>query len=306
MKHPFMPGPMEGVMNPLFCRAAAELELLPVMVTPFLRISVDLPRRGRIIKWLEPLVIPGKPLVVQLMGNDPANLSAAARVLYDYGVREFNLNFACPSGQVVRSGAGGALLKNPDLMRKIAAALRRELPDISLSVKLRCGFAGPNEIDDIIPAFDGLVDYMAVHFRTVSEGYRKITGGLERLRKIAAISPVPVVGNGDIETPEDARIMMETTGCEGVMCARGLLRDPYLLKRLSGGECPEVAAGRDVFFGRAVEIAAAEPGAYWCRPRLLELARFVYGADSAQFRKLVAIGKFSPAHLLKAWRDGRQ
>ncbi len=291
-----MPGPMEGVMNPLFCRTAAALELLPVMVTPFLRISVDVPRRNKIIKWLEPLAIPGKPLVIQLMGDDPANLAAAARILYDYGVREFNLNFACPSGQVVRSGAGGALLKNPALMRSITAALRHELPDIALSVKLRCGFADPRETDDIIPAFDGLVDYMAVHFRTVSEGYRSVSGGLERLRRAVALSPVPVIGNGDIETPEDARRMLETTGCAGVMCARGLLRDPYLLRRLGGMESPEISPGRDLFFRTALAIAAAEPEVYWSRPRLLELARFVYGSDSTQFRELVGIRNFQPEH----------
>lgn len=294
-----MPGPMEGVMNPLFCRIAGALDLLPVMVTPFLRISTDVPRRGKIRKWLESLRIPGKPLVVQLMGDDPVNLSVAAEILYaDCGVREFNLNFACPSGQVVRSGAGGALLKDPERMRRITAAIREALPDISLSVKLRCGFVDPVEIDGIIPAFDGLIDYMAVHYRTVGEGYRRIGDGLERLKRVVALSPVPVVGNGDIATPEDAAAMMDFTGCAGVMCARGLLRDPYLLKRLSGAECPEAVAGREAFFRRALEIAAAEEE-YWSRPRLVELARFVYGTESTRFRELIAVKEFTPENLLK-------
>ncbi len=298
LKYKYMPGPMEGVMNPLFCRTAAALELLPVMVTPFLRISIDVPRRNKIIRWLEPLIIPGKPLIVQLMGDDPANLTAAARILYDYGVREFNLNFACPSGQVVRSGAGGALLKNPAQMRRISASIKEALPDIALSVKLRTGFKEPGELENIVPAFEGLVDFMVVHFRTVSEGYKAVDNGVLRLKRAVELSPVPVVGNGDIETPADAQAMIESTGCAGVMCARGLLRDPYILRRLAGETCPDVEAGREAFFNRALEIAMNNPLEFWNRPRLTELARFIYGIDSDQFRRLVEIDDFAPENVI--------
>ncbi len=284
-------------MSPLFCAVAARLDLLPVMFTPFLRISIDLPRRNKIIRWLEPLILPGKPVIVQLMGDNPGKLAGAVGILYDYGIREFNLNFACPSGQVLSSGAGGALLKNPDLMRRIMLEIRHRYPEITLSAKLRTGFADSAEADKIIPVFSDCADFLAIHYRTVKEGYREIGDGLERLSRITSLTGLPVVGNGDVNTPEDARKMLETTGCAGIMCARGLLKDPFLLKRLANSTVPDVISGKKIFFQTALELAEECYDEFWSKPHLLELARFIWGVSSPEFRELIAIDEFTPDNI---------
>lgn len=292
---------MEGVMSPLFCATAAALDLLPEMITPFLRISQDIPRIGKIRKWLKPLIIQGKPLTVQLMGDSPENLLKAAKLLRAEGVASFNLNFACPSGQVIRSGAGGALLKNPGQMRRIASVIRESMPDTALSVKLRIGFLSPAEYSDIAAAFEGLnLNFMAVHFRTVSEGYRKITDGLDRIRNAVLKSPAPVIGNGDIMTVADAQLMLKETGCAGVMCARGLLRDPFLLRRLKEQEAPAAEVGRRIFYRNALEIAESAPEKYWSRPQLIELARFIWGVSSPEFQRIIKLHEFSVETVRKA------
>lgn len=290
----FLPGPMEGVMSPLFCAVAAQLDLLPEMITPFLRISQDLPRIGKMRKWLQPLILPNKPLTVQLMGNDPDNLRRVVQLLHAEGVKSFNLNFACPSGQVVRSGAGGALLKNPELMRRITADIRNSMPELLLSVKLRIGFASADEFPVIAAAFNGLnLDFMAVHFRTVADGYRCVPDGLERLKRAVELSPALVIGNGDIFTPGDATQMLEKTGCAGVMCARGLLRDPYLLKRLSEKVDIDPAAGRQLVYNCALDLAAANPELYWSKPQIIEMARFIWGVQSEQFQRIIKLKEFN-------------
>lgn len=290
----FLPGPMEGVMSPLFCAVAAQLDLLPEMITPFLRISQDLPRIGKMRKWLKPLIIPNKPLTVQLMGDDPDNLRRVVQLLYAEGVNSFNLNFACPSGQVVRSGAGGALLKEPELMRRITSIIRDSVPEVLLSVKLRIGFASADEFPVIATAFNGLnLDFMAVHFRTVAEGYRSVSDGLERLKRAVELSPAPVIGNGDVFTPDDATRMLEETDCAGVMCARGLMRDPYLLKRLDEKGDIDPAFGRQLFFNCALDLAAANPELYWSQPQLIEMARFIWGVQSEPFQRIIKLKELS-------------
>jgi len=301
MKVRILPGPMEGVMSPLFCAVAAQLDLLPEMITPFLRISQDLPRIGKMRKWLKPLTIPNKPLTVQLMGDDPINLQRTVQLLHKEGVKSFNLNFACPSSKVLRSGAGGALLKNPELMRRIISGIRENVPEVLLSVKLRVGFASADELPSIVAAFDDLnLDFMAVHFRTVDEGYRRVSDGLERLKRAVELSSVPVIGNGDILTSDDASRMLENSGCAGVMCARGLLRDPFLLKRLSEKVDITPAAGRLIFYNRALDLASSYPELYWSKPQLLEMARFVWGTSSKQFQRIVKLDNFSVGNIRKS------
>lgn len=286
----FFPGPMEGVMTPLFCRAFQQLHLTTGWLTPYYRITTHVPKPARLKKFLQPYLEGDLPVIVQLLGTDAGLQAAAAARMLDCGARGINLNFACPSRQVLRSGAGGAMLRDPELMAQILTEIKNALPDISLSVKIRCGFENWQECEKIVPALaeTGIPDFIAAHFRTVKENYAAVTGGLARLRRIVRLAgTVPVIGSGDVFSGADARKMLET-GCAGVMAARGILRDPFLIHNLQqpGKRRPAAEKGRQYFF-RALQETAKEHPEFFSRSKFLEYAAMMWGKDSPQFAQLL-------------------
>ena len=286
-----MPGPMEGIMHPLFCKAVSELALFDFWITPFLRISTDVPRDSRLKHFIRPFAETGLPVIVQLMGNNPGLIAAAAARFRKLGVAGVNLNFACPSKQVISSGAGGSLLRKPELMRQIIEQTANACPEFSLSVKLRAGYEDPAEMEGIFErAISGVkLDFIAMHFRTVNEMYRKTSQGFERILKAVKLAGnVPLIANGDIFSAEDAAAMFRATGSSGIMIARGLLKDPFLSRRIRQA-CGDADArtitgdGRTIFFNKLLEIARRAPSEYWSRPQFMELANYMWGSSHPYF-----------------------
>ena len=222
------PGPMEGVMTPQLIRAVSKLQLVQRWMTPFLRISNNVPRERIFREFLEPYLESGLPVTMQLMGTDIRCLSETAERLQKYPLAGLNFNCGCPSKRVVSSGAGGGALRDLGHTFAIIAALR-EAVKIPFSVKLRVGWSSPEEQERIIPELCRLgVDMLFVHYRTVKELYLPVCGRDERLkRSLELAGSVPVVVNGDFDTAEDIALAREM-GAAGVMSARGWLRNPSL------------------------------------------------------------------------------
>ena len=130
-----------------------------------------------------------------------------------------------------------------------------------------------------------LLQYLFIHFRTVAEQYRPVGGRLERLgRAVELAGEVPVVLNGDVDTLEDAeQLSAALPGAAGIMCARGWLRDPYLLRRLEGHSAPEPETGRERFFRTVV-------GNGFPVNKSIELSNFIWGRErNPYFRHLVTL-----------------
>lgn len=283
-----MPGPMEGIMRPGFCRAFNELGLTNLWITPFLRITTHVPRKVKIHEFVEPYRPDLMPVIFQLMGNDPDKIAASAKRIGEFGVAGINLNFACPSSRVLRKNGGGALLKNIPLMAEIINKVKEACPGLSVSVKLRCGFESPDEMRQVIPAvIKTNVDFIALHFRTVEEMYIKIEDGLERLALgVQLAENVPVIGNGDICSPKDAEQMLRQTGCAGVMIGRGLLKNPWIIRELEGqGESGKITADAKKirFFAKLLEYASEEPEKYWRRSNFTEYAKLIFDRKDPRF-----------------------
>ena len=286
MKSPeFWPGPMEGVMTPALLRAAAELHLVRRWMTPFLRVT-GVPKRKHLEAFLAPFA--GElPVTLQLMGNDPGAVAATAAAAAETGVNSFNLNFGCPSRQVTSGKAGGGALRDPDGMIRMTETVKAAIPERPLSVKLRTGWSAPGEQEEFLPrlAATGCVEKFFVHFRTVKEQYLPVPGREERLkRSLELAGTIPVVLNGDVSTPEQAAALLETLpGSAGIMCARGWLRDPFLLRRLEGLPCPGQEEGREIFF-RAVTSGGFPVN------KSIELSNFIWGKEhNPYFRRLVTL-----------------
>ena len=179
-----------------------------------------------------------RPLGVQLFGEDPAILAAAARLVGNAG-ELLDINLGCPVNKVVRSGAGSTLLRTPQLVGRIVAAVVRatELP---VTVKIRSGWdAGSVNFLEIgrIAAEEGAAA-VTLHPRTRAQGF----GGQADWRQIAELKAaldIPVIGSGDIFSAEDALGMLQQTGCDGIMIGRGGYGNPWLisstLSRQAGG-----------------------------------------------------------------------
>jgi tRNA-dihydrouridine synthase len=182
-----------------------------------------------------------KPVIAQMIGNDPDELVRTARHLQDHTpCAGIDLNLGCPSPTVCGKTAGGALLRQPDLIRRIVATLRPVVRG-TLTLKTRIGFDSPDEFEGLLDLYAGLpIDGLAVHGRTVRERYQSEvhTGAIAR-----AVNrlPFPVVANGSIVSAATAVAMAGKTGAAGLMLGRGAIRDPWIFAAVraafGGGSC---------------------------------------------------------------------
>jgi len=283
------PGPMEGVGRADFVRAVNRLRLVDRWLTPFWRVSgAGTPRPRQAAEFLAPFLEGGVPVTLQLLGDDPAALAAAAVEFRRQGAAGIDLNCGCPSRRVVGHRGGGDLLRRPETIVAILSELRDALGGgVPLSCKLRCGFAAPEEIEPLLGrlAGSGLLSRLFLHFRTVQEGYSAVPDRAGRLaRAVRAAAGLPVVVNGDIADADEGWKLAAETGAAGVMAARGWLRDPWLLRRLAEPErrdFPAPAEARELFYAE-VRRAGAVGG------HAVEIAKMLWGADSPRFRAEVA------------------
>lgn len=283
------PGPMEGVGRADFVRAVNRLRLADRWLTPFWRVTpAGAPRPRQAAEFLAPFLEGGIPVTLQLLGDDPALLAAAAVEFRKQGAAGIDLNCGCPSRRVVGHRGGGDLLRRPETIVAILSELRGALGgDVPLSCKLRCGFAAPEESGPLLDrlAGCGLADRLFLHFRTVQEGYSAVPDRVGRLRRaVRAAAGLPVVVNGDITDAEGGWKLAADTGAAGVMAARGWLRDPWLLRRLAEPErrdFPAPSEARELFYAEVRRAGAAGGHA-------VEIAKMLWGADSPRFRAEVA------------------
>ncbi len=272
-------------MQPPYCRVFHALKLTDCWMTPFIRIANSLPRRQRLHDFLHPFQEQQLPVTVQLLGNELPLLLETVKHLTECGIAGINLNFACPSRKVMRKGNGGGMLRQPEQMTALLSALREQFPQLALSVKLRVGYQQPDEMEQIIPACCRAdIDFIVLHYRTVVEGYRTIPDGLERLKRgVELAADIPVIGSGDIFTPAAAEKMRCYCGVAGVVAGRGLLRDPWLIRRIQGAN---PVNNPELFFSRINEYVKEHPKSCSGQGYLLELAKNLWGLDSEQFYRL--------------------
>ena len=181
-----------------------------------------------------------RPLGVQLFGSDPGSLAEAARLVAADG-ELIDINMGCPVNKVVKDGSGSALMKDPQRIGRIVAAVRAAT-DKPLTVKIRSGWDS-NDRNFLavakIAESEG-ADAVTLHPRTRSQGF----GGQAEWQQIAELKKhldIPVIGSGDIFTAEGALRMIRETGCDGIMIGRGGYGNPWLVRdtiRLLGGEAP--------------------------------------------------------------------
>lgn len=175
-----------------------------------------------------------KPLGAQIVGCHPETMGEAAAMLEDMGFDLVDINCGCPVPKITAPGGGSALLVQPDKIKKIFESVVKNVKRIPVTVKMRKGFAdesGEEAVHIAKIAEDTGLTAVTVHGRTRVQGYSGNAdwGAIAKVKKAVKI---PVFGNGDVKCGEDAKRLLETSGCDGVMVGRGGLGNPWIYKSI--------------------------------------------------------------------------
>src|SRR5213080_4140365 len=225
--------PMAGVTDTVFRRFIRNLGGCGLIMTEFTSADGVLRAKDQKAKRYLHFYEAEHPISAQLFGSDPQVMADAARIVEDLGFDLVDLNLGCPAKKVVKCNGGSGLLRDLPAIGKIFEAVRAAVK-IPFTVKFRAGW---NDDEIICVELAKMAENcglcaVALHARTREQGY----SGQARWDWIAAVKAgvkIPVIGNGDIRTPEDAASMVAQTGCDAVMIGRTAPANPWIFRQIA-------------------------------------------------------------------------
>lgn len=218
--------PMEGVGDTCFRKAIASIGGFDEAVRDFLRVPSNAHVESLAVRYEAGEIFP-IPLAAQIMGSDPFLMAEMAREIEKRGATRIDVNCGCPSNTVTGRGAGSSLLKEPGFLHEIIKSVV-EAVSIPVTAKLRSGFDDTSLFEEnLLAAEESGIAFLTLHPRTKADGYTP-PARWDLIRKAKEILKIPVVGNGDILTVEDAKKMLHETNCDALMIGRGAVINPFI------------------------------------------------------------------------------
>lgn len=174
-----------------------------------------------------------RPMAVQLFGNEPEFMEKAVNIVLEYKPDIIDINMGCPVPKVVNTGAGSAVMKNPELAGKITAAAVRAAGDVPVTVKIRSGWDNNsiNAPEIAKYAEDAGAAAISVHGRSREQFYSG-TADINIIKAVRNAVSIPVIGNGDVNNAESCMKMYRETGCDLVMIGRGSYGNPFVFREI--------------------------------------------------------------------------
>jgi tRNA-dihydrouridine synthase B len=225
--------PLAGYTNLPFRLTVREVGGLSLATTDLVNARSLLERRDKALKLIESSAA-DRPLAVQLFGSVPEEMRDAALFVESLGIAAVDINMGCPVRKVCRVGGGSAMMTELD---KTAALVKMMVDAVRIPVtaKMRLGWDDQNiTAPDLARSLEDVgVAAIFIHGRTRAQGFGGIVN-LDGIRAVVqAVKSIPVIGNGDITTPQAARTMLEQTGCAGVSIGRGAFYNPWIFQQTS-------------------------------------------------------------------------
>lgn len=231
------------------------------------------------------------PVIVQLVGADEVLFADAAQLAAELGAAGIDINMGCPVRKIIAGGAGSALMKNPEQAAKIIKSVKNAVK-LPVSVKFRKGWDNNsvNATDFAKMCEASGAEFITVHGRTRAQGYSG-TADWNIIKEVKSAVKIPVVGNGDVTSPQSAAEMIKQTGCDGVMIGRAALGAPWLTgeiaKYLKTGSLPQKQPVQEVkntllkhisllteYYGEKLALALSRKYVCWYSKNFRDAKRF--------------------------------
>lgn len=238
---PLVLAPMAGITDRQFRLILRRIGGVGLVTMEFISSEALVRGNTRTIKMMH-YAEEERPLSIQVYGSDPARMAEAARIVESIGADVCDINMGCPANKVLKGCAGCALMGDPDLARRIVSAVRSAI-SIPLTVKFRAGVRDDARNDlELGRICEGEgVDAVALHPRTAKQMFRG-HADWSRIARLKEALSIPVVGNGDVASAEDALRMRRETGCDAVMIGRASMKNPWIYRQAA-----DLLAGREPY-----------------------------------------------------------
>jgi tRNA-dihydrouridine synthase len=231
--------PMQDVTTLEFMRVMAHYGAPDIFVTEFFRVH-DMSRPEKhILRSIDDNQT-GRPVFAQLIGESIPHLERTIALLLDHPVAGIDLNLGCPAPKVYKKNVGGGLLRDPQRVDTLLAALRQACPGL-FTVKMRLGFDDTSPFDEILNSVRRHnIDLLTVHGRTVKGGYRSAVD-YDLIAHAVRSVPCPVLANGNVTSARAAQQIVAHTNAAGVMIGRHAIRNPWIFS-----QCREAFGDKEI------------------------------------------------------------
>ena len=228
--NPFFLAPMAGITDLPFRSFMKEMGC--GLITTELVSAKSLEAGNEMSKRLMAFTEDQRPVGVQIFGEDLKALHTGSQIVEQAGADFLDLNFGCPVTKIVKKGAGSAVLKDLAFLRQILKTVRKAV-SLPVSIKVRTGWDSHSrntpEVAEI--AHDEGIAWITVHGRTRKEAYSG-QADWTYIKAVKKQSPLPLIGNGDLKTPEQVLQLKKESACDGMMIGRGALKNPWIFQEI--------------------------------------------------------------------------